>query len=113
MSYHGEVPVTKSDAKLAKKHLKATYKLNKAKIKDHQKAAKKASDPKSVSYNRSHSAEHQKDNQGVQASLKTLYNKVKGDNMNTKKANVSPGLASYFGKKKFGAKTFANMAKKS
>lgn len=140
-SYHGKVPVTKDDFKMAKKHLKATYKLNKGKIKDHQKAAKEAQkqgNTASVSYNQSHLSSHQKDNTKVQQSmntvnnLKPVYNKVKGVKMNTKKTGsykgqsnapggggrfkqmtdngVSPGLASYIGRKKFGAKKMASMA---
>lgn len=142
--YHGPKPVTADDFKMAKKHLKATYKLNKQKIKDHKKALKDSEGSKSADYNHSHLQGHQTDNAKIQQSMSTLenlqpmYNKVKGDNMatkfNTKKTGsykgqsnaaggggrfkqmtdngVSPGLAAYIGRKKFGAGRMAKMAAK-
>jgi hypothetical protein len=53
-------PVTKEDKKIAKKHNKATIKLEKSKIKDHLKLAKKSSGA-SKAYNLSHAKEHKKD----------------------------------------------------
>ncbi len=70
-AYHGPLPVTKSDKKMAKKHLKATIKLEKQKVKDHVKAAKKGPS-KSKAYNMSHAKGHQKDIAERKRSLKTL-----------------------------------------
>lgn len=63
--YHGTKPVTKSDAKIAKKHLKATIKLRKqevklmdSKIADHRRAASTTSNPRSKAYHRSHTQPH-------------------------------------------------------
>ena len=52
-------PVTSADKKLAKKHLKATIKFNKTKVKDHLKAAKKSGYDRE--YNLSHAKGHQED----------------------------------------------------
>jgi len=73
-TYHGPLPQSKADFKMAKKHLKDTYKLNKQKIKDHQKAAKATTDSKSIAYNTSHLNSHKKDNTKITASLGTLSN---------------------------------------
>jgi hypothetical protein len=100
-SYHGPTPVTKDDIKMAKKHLKATYKLNKQKIKDHQDAMKDAAKSglsKSVSYNQSHLSGHQKDNQKIQRSMKTANS-----------LTPSPGLANFAAKNKVGAKAMSKM----
>jgi hypothetical protein len=69
--YHGPLPVTSSDKKMAKKHLKATIKLEKQKVKDHVKAAKKGPQ-KSKAYNMGHAKAHQKDISMRKKSLKTL-----------------------------------------
>ena len=71
-SYPGIKPVTKSDKKLAKTHLKETKALLKEKISDHDKAMKSTSNPKSKSYNRTHKVDHQADLNKVEKSLKTL-----------------------------------------
>lgn len=57
----GKLPVTKADIKMAKKHLKATIKLEKSKAKDHLKIAKKTSNPQSKAYNMAHAKGHLKD----------------------------------------------------
>lgn len=72
MDYHGPKPVTKSDVKLAKKHLKVTMALEKKKISEHQTAAKRTSNPRSKSYNQAHVKAHQKDVKQRQQSLKTI-----------------------------------------
>lgn len=56
-----KMPATKADVKMAKKHLKATIKLEKKKAKDHIKAAKSTKNPKSKAYNLAHAKQHQKD----------------------------------------------------
>lgn len=74
-SYHGPVPVSADDIKMAKEHLKETYKLNKDKIKDHKDAMKRAEDAgndKSVNYNRTHLKGHEKDNDKIETSMKTV-----------------------------------------
>jgi hypothetical protein len=70
--YHGPKPVTKSDKKMAKAHLKETKVLLKEKISDHDKAMKSTSNPKSKAYNRTHKTDHQADLRKVEKSLKTL-----------------------------------------
>lgn len=108
-SYHGPVPVTKDDIKMAKSHLKATFKLNKQKIKDHKDAMKQASKSgmdKSVAYNKTHMSGHQKDNQKIQKSMKTA-NQLKPVIMPVKK---SPGLSSFLSKNKVGAKAMSKVA---
>lgn len=72
MKYHGPIPVTKTDKKMAKKHLKETIKLEKKKVTDHVKAAKKTSNSKSKAYNMGHAKGHLKDIKERKASLKTL-----------------------------------------
>lgn len=57
----GRLPVTKADVKMAKKHLKASIKLEKTKAKEHVKAAKNTSNPKSKAYNLAHAKGHKKD----------------------------------------------------
>lgn len=57
----GRMPVTKSDVKMAKKHLKASIKLEKKKVKEHLKAAKSTKNPQSKAYNMAHAKNHQKD----------------------------------------------------
>jgi len=77
-NYHGVIPPTKEDAKLARSHLDRTLSLEKTKIKEHeaQKAkAKKAGNKKSVNYNQSHIKNHQKDVQEREQSKATI-NKV-------------------------------------
>lgn len=117
--YHGPKPVTSTDKKMAADHLNATRRLLLSKITDHQKAKAATLNPKSKAYNQSHLASHQKDLQEVNSSLNTL----KGVSMiNTQKTgsykgkmtdrSVSPGLAAFIGRKKFGAKRFAAMAAK-
>lgn len=56
-----KMPVTKSDRKLAQAHNKATIKLEKKKVKDHLKLAKKTKNPGSKAYNMAHASEHKKD----------------------------------------------------
>lgn len=70
--YHGPKPVTKSDKKMAKTHLKVTKKLVKAKIKDHQQAIQKTSNPKSKAYNQGHISGHQTELNQINRSLKTV-----------------------------------------
>ena len=72
LDYHGQKPVTKTDVKLAKKHLKATIKLEKSKTSDHLRAAKSTSNSRSKAYNMSHAKGHQKDIKQRQTSLKTI-----------------------------------------
>lgn len=55
------MPVTKGDIKMAKKHVKATVKLEKKKAKDHIKAAKATKNSKSKAYNLAHAKGHLKD----------------------------------------------------
>lgn len=55
------MPVTKADLKMAKNHNKITIKVEKKKIKDHIKAAKKTKNPKSKTYNTQHAKGHQRD----------------------------------------------------
>lgn len=69
--YHGPKPVTKTDKKMAKAHLKETKTLLSSKIKDHQRAMK-TSNTKSKAYNRSHLTAHQADVRKVNKSLNTL-----------------------------------------
>lgn len=73
----GKMPVTKDDVKMAKKHLKASIKLEKSKVKDHVKAAKKATDPRSKAYNLDHAKNHLKDIKERQSYAKRV-SKVKG-----------------------------------
>lgn len=71
MSHAASLPVTNSDKKLSKKHLKLTMKAEKAqaklveaKVKDHAKAIKSAlkhGDSKSAAYNRQHLEHHQQE----------------------------------------------------
>lgn len=73
----GKLPVTKEDIKIAKKHLKATIKLEKKKAKDHLKAAKKTSNPQSKAYNKAHAKGHLTDVKQRQQYAKKV-SKVKG-----------------------------------
>lgn len=57
----GRMPVTKGDIKMAKKHVKATVKLEKKKAKDHIKAAKTTGNKQSKAYNLAHAKGHMKD----------------------------------------------------
>lgn len=70
------MPVTKSDIKMSKKHLKDTIKLEKKKVKDHVKAAKKATGA-SKKYHASHAMEHKKDISARQKYMKKV-SKIKG-----------------------------------
>ena len=87
--YHGIKPVTDTDKKMAKDHLKATKDMleDKAdlledKVDDHKKALKdaiKAGNKKSASYNRAHMTAHvhdmndtQKDEAKIHRSISTL-----------------------------------------
>lgn len=109
-SYHGPTPVTKNDIKMAKSHLKATYKLNKQKIKDHKdalKTAQKSDNPKSVNYNKSHLQGHQQDNSKIQTSMKTVKTIKPAVIMPVKQ---SPGMVSYVKSKKIGAQAMAQGA---
>ena len=72
----GKLPVTKQDVKLAKKHLKATIKLEKKKAKDHLKVAKATKNPDSKAYNLSHAKGHLKDVKARQQYAKKI-SKVK------------------------------------
>lgn len=80
--YHGVIPPTKEDAKLARSHLDRTITLEKSKIKEHdaQKVkAKKAGNKKSVAYNESHSKNHMadvKDRQQSKATINKVWNKL-------------------------------------
>jgi hypothetical protein len=69
--YHGPKPVTKSDKKMAKAHLKETKALLNDKIKDHKKAMQ-TSNAKSKAYNKTHLTGHQADLRKVNKSLSTL-----------------------------------------
>lgn len=139
-NYHGPLPVTPSDKKMAKKHLDSTKQLLQSKISDHQQAKQATSNPKSIAYNSSHLRSHQQDLQGVNKSLQTLSSQVNqggtmaSNNFNTQKTGsyqgksnaaggggrfkqmtdhgVSPALAAYIGKKKYGSKAFSKMAAK-
>jgi len=76
--YHGVIPPTKEDARLARSHLDRTMSLEKTKIKEHeaQKAkAKKAGNKPSVKYNDSHLKKHKEDVAERQQSKQTI-NKV-------------------------------------
>lgn len=135
-NYHGPLPVTSTDKKMAKQHLDATANLLKLKITDHVQAKKATTDPKSKAYNQSHIDSHQQDLQKVNRS-KTTLSQIKGGSMaqfNTKKtgsykgqsnapggggrfkqmtdSGMSKGLAAYIGRKKFGAAKMASMAAK-
>ena len=73
--YHGVIPPTKEDAKLAKSHLDRTLKLEKTKVKEHEaqkSKAKKAGNKKSVKYNSSHIDNHKEDIKEREASKKTI-----------------------------------------
>ena len=73
--YHGVVPPTKEDAVLARSHLDRTLKLEKTKIKEHQKqksVAKKMGHKKSMKYNESHIKNHKKDVEERVQSKKTI-----------------------------------------
>lgn len=70
--YHGPKPVTKSDKKMAKAHLKETKALLNEKIADHRRAMAKTSNTKSKSYNQGHVKGHVQDLKKVNKSLKTL-----------------------------------------
>jgi hypothetical protein len=70
-SYHGPKPVTKSDKKMAKTHLKETKALLNSKMSDHRRAMK-TSNTKSKAYNKSHLTGHQADLKKVNKSLNTL-----------------------------------------
>lgn len=62
--YHGIKPPTKEDAMLAKNHLDRTVKLEKSKVKEHEKQkllAKKSGHKDSIKYNESHIKSHEKD----------------------------------------------------
>lgn len=75
LTYHGQKPPTKEDAKLAKNHLVRTIALEKSKVKEHedQKAiAKKAKNKKSEKYNDSHLKEHKKDIAKRESSKRTI-----------------------------------------
>lgn len=54
---YGKKPTTKDGKKLSVAHLKATIALDKKKVKDHIKAAKKGD----KAYNLSHAKQHKKD----------------------------------------------------
>lgn len=56
-----KLPVTKADVKLAKKHIKATIKLDKQKVKEHVVAARRTSNKASKAYNTAHAKDHKKD----------------------------------------------------
>jgi hypothetical protein len=89
MKYHGVVPPTKEDAVLADSHLDRTLKLEKTKIKEHQKQKKKAikaGNKASVKYNQSHIDKHKDDVKERKDSKKTI-NKVwnKLESMRSKK----------------------------
>lgn len=100
-TYHGEVPVTKTDMAMAKNHLtdtialkKTELALNKSKINDHKQAIAATTNPKSISYNQQHIQGHENDNKTIQKTiaerqtsqktlnnLQPIYNKVKGTTM--------------------------------
>lgn len=107
LTYHGKVPVTKDDIKMAKDHLKVTYKLNKQKIKDHKdalKTAQNSDNQKSATYNRSHLVGHQKDNAKIKTSMKTV---------NTiQPVKKSPGLTKFLTSKRVGAKAMSKIGAK-
>jgi len=63
----GKLPVTKADVKMAKKHLKASIKLEKKKASEHMTAARRTTNKASKAYNISHAKNHKKD---VKARLK-------------------------------------------
>lgn len=138
VDYHGPLPVTTQDKKMAKKHLTASKQLLQSKISDHESAkedAQEGGNEASESYNDSHLVSHKKDLAKVNTSLKTLSNQaVKGDNMATpiKKTGStggqpntpggggrfkqmvaktgSPALAAFIGRKKYGAKAMSKMS---
>lgn len=68
----GKLPVTKADVKMAKKHLKATIKLEKQKAKDHKKAANSTKDSQSKAYNLAHAKGHLQDVKQRQAYSKRV-----------------------------------------
>ena len=72
---YGRKPTTKPGKALSVKHLKMTIKLDKKKISDHQKQAKKGID---VAYNKAHAKNHKKDVKDRQKYLKKVVkSKVK------------------------------------
>lgn len=70
--YHGPKPVTKSDVKLAKKHLKARQKLAKKSIVEHTSEKQKTNVAKSKSYNQGHITGHRKELKQIKRSLNTI-----------------------------------------
>lgn len=75
LTYHGVKPPTKEDAKLATSHLDRTMKLEKTKIKEHQKqksVAQKSGNNRSVKYNESHIKDHKSDLKERSESKKTI-----------------------------------------
>jgi hypothetical protein len=81
-NYHGVIPPTKEDAKLARSHLDRTLKLEKTKIKEHEtqkSKAKKAGNGKSVKYNESHIKNHKddvKEREQSKATINKVWNKL-------------------------------------
>lgn len=73
--HNSRMPVTSDDKKMSKKHLKMTMKLEKKKVKDHVKMAKKATGA-SRAYHLGHATDHQKN---IKEDLKHLkkVNKIR------------------------------------
>lgn len=69
--HSSQLPVTAADKKMSKKHLKATMKLEKKKIKDHVKMAKKATGA-SKAYHVSHLQNHKKNVKDDQKYMKKV-----------------------------------------
>lgn len=70
---YGKKPTTKPGKALSVKHMKMQIKLDKLKVSDHTKQAKKGID---VSYNKSHAKNHKKDIKDRQKYMKKV-NKLK------------------------------------
>lgn len=73
--HNSRMPVTSADKQMSKKHLKMTMKLEKKKIKDHVKMAKKTSGA-SKAYHLGHAVDHKKNIKEDMRHLKKV-NKVK------------------------------------
>jgi hypothetical protein len=73
--YHGKLPPTSDDARMAMSHLVRTVSLDKKKVKEHEKQMKKsikAGNKQSKDYNKSHLENHKDDIKEREQSIKTL-----------------------------------------